>query len=90
MLSGVGRARGPPLPFAFIHCSSNKLRRMTARPNPGTGPSMAKAGWTVQSAFYGRNSHATRESSPTSCREAAQSNAKAQARRAAEQGKQKG
>ena len=44
------------------------------RPDPGTGPSMAEAGWTVQSAFYGRNSHATRESSPTPCREAAQSN----------------
>ena len=47
---------------------------MTMRPNPGTEPSMAKVGWTVQSAFYGRNSHATRESSPTPCREAAQSN----------------
>ena len=47
---------------------------MTVRPNPGTEPSMAKVGWTVQSAFYGRNSHATRESSPTPCREAAQSN----------------
>jgi hypothetical protein len=47
---------------------------MTARPSPGTGPSMAKVGWTVQSAFYGRNSHATRENSPTPCREAAQSN----------------
>jgi hypothetical protein len=35
---------------------------------------MAKVGSTVQSAFYGRNSHATRESSPTPCREAAQSN----------------
>jgi len=47
---------------------------MTMRPNPGTGPSMAKVGWTVQSAFHDRNSHATRKSSPTPCREAAQSN----------------
>ena len=47
---------------------------MTARPNPVTEPSMAKVSWTVQSAFYGRNSHATSESSPTPCREAAQSN----------------
>jgi hypothetical protein len=47
---------------------------MTVRPNPGTEPSMAKVGWIVQSAFYGRNSHGTRESSPTPCREAAQSN----------------
>ena len=35
---------------------------------------MAKVGWTVQSAFHDRNSHATRESSPSLCREAAQSN----------------
>jgi len=35
---------------------------------------MAKVGWTVQSAFYGRNSHSNRESSPIPCREAAQSN----------------
>ncbi len=35
---------------------------------------MAQLGWTVQSAFYCRNSHATRENSPTLCREAAQSN----------------
>jgi hypothetical protein len=47
---------------------------MTMKPNPGTEPSMAKLGRTVQSAFFGRNRHATRESSPTPCREAAQSN----------------
>src|ERR1017187_3508857 len=47
---------------------------MTVRPNPETEPSMAKVGWTVQSAFYGRNSHATRENNPSLCREAAQSN----------------
>ena len=35
---------------------------------------MAKVGWIVQSAFYGRNSHATRETNPSLCREAAQSN----------------
>ena len=35
---------------------------------------MAKAGWTVQSAFCGQKRHATKESSPTPCREAAQSN----------------
>jgi hypothetical protein len=35
---------------------------------------MAKVGWTVQSAFYDRNSHAVRESVPSLCREAAQSN----------------
>jgi hypothetical protein len=35
---------------------------------------MAKVSWTVQSAFDGRNSHTTKESSPTPCREAAQSN----------------
>jgi hypothetical protein len=46
---------------------------MTVRRNPGTEPSMAKVGWTVQTAFYDRNSHATRESSPSLCREAAQS-----------------
>jgi hypothetical protein len=47
---------------------------MTVRPNPETEPSMPKVGWPVQSAFYGRNSHPTKESSPTPCREAAQSN----------------
>ena len=47
---------------------------MTMGPNPGTEPSMAKVGWTVQSAFYDRNSHAVRESVPSLCREAAQSN----------------
>ena len=47
---------------------------MTVWPNPGTDASMAKVGWTVQSAFYDRNSHATRESSLSLCREAAQSN----------------
>jgi hypothetical protein len=47
---------------------------MTVRPNPGTEPSIAKVDWTVQSAFYGQNSHATKESCPTPCREAAQSN----------------
>ena len=47
---------------------------MTMRPNPGTEPSMVEVGWSVQSAFHGRNSHATRESSPTPCRAAAQSN----------------
>ena len=47
---------------------------MTLRPNPETEPSMPKVGWPVQSAFYGRNSHPTKESSPTPCREAAQSN----------------
>jgi hypothetical protein len=47
---------------------------MTVGPNPGTEPSMAKVGWTVQGAFYGRNGHATRESSPSLCRAAAQSN----------------
>src|ERR1039457_4916851 len=58
----------------FIPRGSNRLRRMTVRPNPETEPSMPKVGWPVQSAFYGRNSHATRESSPGPCREAAQSN----------------
>ena len=47
---------------------------MTLRPNPETEPSMAKVSWPVQSAFYGRNSHPTKESSPTPCRAAAQSN----------------
>ena len=65
---------GLPCLLLFIPRGSNRLRRMTVRPNPGTEPSMAKVGSTVQSAFYGRNSHATRESSPTPCREAAQSN----------------
>jgi hypothetical protein len=65
---------GLPCLFLFIPRGSNGLRRMTMRPNPGTEPSMAKVGWTVQSAFYGRNSHATRDCSPTPCREAAQSN----------------
>ena len=63
-----------PCLLLFIPSGSNRLRRMTVRPNPGTEPSMAKVGWTVQSAFYGRNSHANRESSPSPCREAAQSN----------------
>jgi hypothetical protein len=47
---------------------------MTVRPNPGTEPSMAKVGWTVQSAFDGRNSYVIKENNPTPCREAAQSN----------------
>jgi hypothetical protein len=47
---------------------------MTVRPNPVTEPSMARVGWTVQRAFYDRESHATRESKPSRCREAAQSN----------------
>ena len=76
MLSGVGRARGLPLPFAFMCLSPNGLRRMTVGPNPGTEASMAKVGWIVQSAFYDRNSRATRESWPSHCREAAQSNRK--------------
>ena len=63
-----------PCLFLFIPRGDNRLRRMTVRPDPGTEPSMAKLGWIVQSAFYGRNSHATTESSPTPCREAAQSN----------------
>ena len=42
---------------------------------------MAKVGWTVQSAFYDRNSHAVRESVPSLCREAAQSNQSAPANR---------
>ena len=58
----------------FMSRGSNRLRRMTVGPNPGTEPSMAKVGWTVQSAFYGRNSHAARERSSSLCREAAQSN----------------
>jgi len=65
---------GLPCLLLFIPRGSNRLRRITVRPDPGTEPSMAKVGWTVQSAFYGRNSHATRDSSPTPCREAAQSN----------------
>jgi len=44
------------------------------RPNPGTEPSMAKVGWTVQSVFYGRNSHAHQGEHLYPCREAAQSN----------------
>jgi len=76
MLSGVGRARGLPCLLLFIPRGSNRLRRMTVRPNPRTEPSIAKVDWTVQSAFYGRNSHPTKESSPTPCREAAQSNLK--------------
>ena len=63
-----------PCLLLFIPSGSNRLRRMTVRPNPGTEPSMAKVGWTVQSAFYGRNSHANRESSPTPCRAAVHSN----------------
>jgi hypothetical protein len=47
---------------------------MTVGPNPGTERSMAKVGWTLQRAFYDRNSHATKESSPSLCREAAQFN----------------
>ena len=47
---------------------------MTVGPNPATEASMAKVGWTVQGAFFGRNSHSIRESGPTPCREAAQSN----------------
>src|ERR1039457_6663468 len=71
---GLDEPGGLPCLFLFIHRGSNRLRRLTMRPNPGTEPSMAKVGWTVQSAFYGRNSHATRESISTPCREAAQSN----------------
>ena len=71
---GAGRARGPPLPFAFMCLNPNGLRRMTVGPNPATEASMAKVGWTVQGAFFGRNSHSIRESGPTPCREAAQSN----------------
>ena len=63
----------------FMSSGSNRLRRMTVRPNPETEPSMPKVGWPVQSAFYSRNSHATRESSPGPCREAAQSNISVQA-----------
>jgi hypothetical protein len=63
-----------PCLLLFIPRGSNRLRRVTMQPNLVTEPSMAIAGRTVQSAFYGRNSHATRQSSPTPCREAAQSN----------------
>jgi hypothetical protein len=62
------------LSLAFISRGSNRLRRMTVGPNARTEPSMARVGWTVQSAFYGRESHATRESRPSLCRAAAQSN----------------
>src|ERR1035438_1003261 len=80
---GLDEPGGLPCLFLFIHRGSNRLRRLTMRPNPGTEPSMAKVGWTVQSAFYGRNSHATRESISTPCREAAQSNEPAPANRRA-------
>jgi hypothetical protein len=76
-LDAIGGWTSPgdlPCLLIFIPRGSNRLRRMTMRPNPGTGPSMAKVGWTVQSAFHDRNSHATRKSSPTPCREAASFN----------------
>jgi len=72
MLSQVGRARGPPCLLLFMPFSSNKLRELAMGPNPGAEPNMHQTPWTVQSAFRGRNGHATRES--TSCRAAAQSN----------------
>ena len=56
---------GLPCLLLFISLGSNRLRRMTAMPNSGTEPSMAKASWPVQNAFYGRIGHATTESSPT-------------------------
>src|ERR1017187_2049990 len=62
---GLAEPRGLPCLFLFILRGDSRLRRMTVRPNPGTEPSMVKLGWIVQSAFYGRNSHATTESSPT-------------------------
>ena len=65
---------GLPCLLFFIPRGSNRLRRMTIWPIPETEPSMAKVGWTIQSAFCDQNSHTTRESSPTPCREAAQSN----------------
>jgi hypothetical protein len=65
---------GLPCLFLFIPHGDSKLRRITVRPGPGTEPSMAKLGWIVQSAFYGQNSRATTESSPTPCREAASFN----------------
>jgi len=72
MLSQVGRARGPPCLLLFMPFSSNKLRELAMGPNPGAEPNMHQTPWTVQSAFRGRNGHATRESN--SCRAAAQSN----------------
>jgi hypothetical protein len=77
MLSGVGRARGFLCLFLFMPFNSNRLQKLAAKPNPGTGPSMPRIGWRVQSAFGGRSSHAMRESH--SCREAAQSNPALQA-----------
>ena len=71
---GLDEPGGLPCLFLFIPPGSNGLRGMTVRPNLGTEPSMTEVGWTVQSAFQDRNSHATRESSPGPCREAAQSN----------------
>ena len=70
-LNAIGRWTSPgglPCLLLFISFGSNRLRRMTAMPNSGTEPSMAKASWPVQSALYGRIGHAT------PCREAAQSN----------------
>ena len=40
---------------------------------------MAKVGWTVQSAFEGRNGYVIKENNPTPCRAAAQSNNSVQA-----------
>ena len=73
-IAGWTSPGGLPCLFLFISYGSNKLRRMTTRPNPGTERSIATAGWTVQSAFNDRNSHITSKGSPSPCREAAQSN----------------
>jgi hypothetical protein len=73
-IAGWTSPGGLPCLFLFILRGDNRLRRMTVRPGTGTEPSMAKLGWIVQSAFYGRNSHATTESSPTPCRKAASFN----------------
>ncbi len=72
MLSRVGRARGFLCLFLFMPFNSNRLQKLAVEPNPGTEPSIPRVGWKVQNTFAGRNSHATRGSTP--CREAAPSN----------------
>ena len=63
---------GLPCLFLFMPLTGNGLQKPARGPNPRTEPSVPQTDRTVQSAFWGRNSHLARESS--SCRAAAQSN----------------
>jgi hypothetical protein len=65
MLSGVGRARGLPLPFAFYPAWQQQVTKNDCEAESRNRAKYGEGGWTVRSAFYSRNSHTARESSPT-------------------------